>query len=45
MCFGCGNKPATSADNTVPLCADCADLAKGNKRGVKFEKPKDKETV
>jgi hypothetical protein len=38
MCLGCGANPATSTDGTVPLCAECAALAKDAKRGVKFEK-------
>jgi hypothetical protein len=38
LCLGCGSKPATSINGTVPLCAECAALAKEAKRGVKFEK-------
>ncbi len=39
MCFACSEKPATVNKGTVPLCADCAQVASGNKRGVKVVKP------
>ena len=32
MCLGCNEKPATTANGTVPLCSTCAGQAKP--RGV-----------
>jgi hypothetical protein len=40
MCFGCGQRPATNFNGTLPLCSTCAAKAKDSQRGVKFEKPK-----
>jgi hypothetical protein len=41
MCLACGQKPAVpNSGKTVPLCADCAALAKGKGRGVEFQKDK-----
>jgi hypothetical protein len=37
MCMACEKRPAVTKGST-PLCARCAALAKGNERGVKFEK-------
>lgn len=37
QCLNCG-APAVSSSTTVPLCAQCAAQAKGEERGVKYEK-------
>ena len=37
-CLSCGGKPATIAQGTVPLCSECASLAKGKSRGVEVRK-------
>jgi hypothetical protein len=36
MCLGCGTRPATSSNGTVPLCSTCAKLAEGKERGVEY---------
>jgi hypothetical protein len=38
MCMNCSDRPATVAQGTVPLCAECAGVADG--RGVKLRKTK-----
>ena len=44
MCLSCSVHPATTTNGTVPLCAQCASLARGKERGVKMkpteERPK-----
>jgi hypothetical protein len=36
MCINCGDKPALPGNKTVPLCAQCQQLATGKERGVKM---------
>jgi len=36
MCLGCGTRPATNSNGTVPLCAQCAAQAAGKERGVEY---------
>jgi hypothetical protein len=36
LCVNCGEKPAVSSSDTVPLCAACKQQAKGKERGVKM---------
>jgi hypothetical protein len=43
LCLACGEKPATVAQGTVPLCSECASKAKGKGRGVTVQ-PKPKKT-
>lgn len=38
QCMNCDN-PAIPSSGTLPLCARCAELAKENQRGVKYETP------
>lgn len=40
LCLACGEKPATVAQGTVPLCPDCASKAKGKGRGVNVQPKK-----
>jgi hypothetical protein len=44
-CLACGVKDATSANGTVPLCAECAAKAQESKRGVKFDKKASHDSV
>lgn len=37
VCMGCGQRPATSSDGTLPLCSQCAAQAKGKERGVEYQ--------
>lgn len=45
LCLACGEKPATVAQGTVPLCGECAGKAKGKGRGVTVQPKKTRTSV
>jgi hypothetical protein len=45
MCMGCGSRPAVCFNGTVPLCSQCAALAKGKERGVEYYKDRVPDTL
>lgn len=41
MCMGCGSRPASCSNGTLPLCSTCAALAAKKERGVEYSSAQD----